>query len=181
MATNTARLRDNIAALAVLQYDQAGILDGRVTNPAAAAVILQAVQAHVRALAACLPRPTPARVRPSADTAAMTDAELYAHYKRTAPAEDLRFFLRGRLSDGLRERAEAIMKPTARELTSLREAWRIEREAERRAAGIPSIGTAEWHQQYANAPAHADAPTPDADAGSPVMAGPLAAVVGVSS
>jgi hypothetical protein len=172
MATHTARLREQIAALAALQYDDAQILDGRVMNPAAAAVILQAVQAHVRALAACLPRPTPAHVRPAVvDTATMTDAELYAFYKRTAPAEDLRFFLRGRLSDALRLRAEAITKPTARDLASLREAWRIERQAEERAAGIPAIGTAEWHRQYA------DAPTPDdTDAGSPVMAGPLAAL-----
>lgn len=79
MSTPTARLRDQITALAALQYDQAQILDGRVMNPAAAAIILQAVQAHVRALAACLPRPTPARAQPTAiDPAAMTDAELYA-------------------------------------------------------------------------------------------------------
>src|SRR5687768_11073311 len=119
MPTNTARMREHIAALAVLRYDQAEILDGRVTSPAAAAIILQAVQAHVRALAACLPRPTPARVQPAdVDPAAMTDAELYAYYKRTALTEDLRFFLRGRMSDALRRRAEAIGKPTARDLAS---------------------------------------------------------------
>jgi hypothetical protein len=77
-------------------------LDGRVTNPAAAAIILQAVQAHVCALAACLPHPAPAHVRPAVvDPAAMTDAELYAYYKRTALTDDLRFFLRGRMSDAL--------------------------------------------------------------------------------
>lgn len=181
METPTARLRDQIAALAALQYEHAQILDGRVTNPAAAAVILQAVQAHVRALAACLPRPTPARVRPAdVDPAAMTDAELYAYYRRTALTEDLRFLLRGRMSDALRRRAEAIGKPTARDLASLRDAWRTERQADDRAADIPAIGTAEWHQQYADAPADTDVPTtPDADLH--VTAGPLAGAVGVSS
>jgi hypothetical protein len=164
-----------------LQYADAQILDGRVMNPAAAASLLQAVETHVRALVACAPRPAPARVLPSADTAAMTDAELYAHYKRTAPAEDLRFFLRVRMSDALRIWAEGITKPTAQDLARLRVAWRTQRAAEERAAGIPAIGTAEWHRQCADTPADADAPTPDADSGSPVMVGPLAAVVGVAS
>ena len=57
---NTARLREQIAALAALPYDHAQILDGRVMNPAAAARLLQTVEAHVRALVACTPRPTPA-------------------------------------------------------------------------------------------------------------------------
>jgi hypothetical protein len=148
MLTNTARLRDTIAALAALQYAHAQILDGRVTDPQAAALLLQAVQAHVRALVACAPRPMPARVPPVAvDTATMTDAQLYAHYKRTAPIEDLRFFLRGPKSAALRARAEAIATPTAHDVASLREAWRVERLADDRAAGIPAIGTAEWHRQ----------------------------------
>jgi hypothetical protein len=164
MATNTARLHEQIAALAALQYEHAQILDGRVTNPAAAAVILQAVQAHVRALAACLPRPTPARVQPAdVDPAAMTDAELYAYYKRTALTEDLRFFLRGRMSDALRRRAEAIVKPTTSNLANLRAAWRAERLAEERAARSPAIGTADWHQQYVDAGTiHTDRPGADA-------------------
>ena len=62
MPANTARLRDSVAALAALRFDQAQIVDGRVTNPDAAALILQAVQAHICALVACLPR-TPATVR----------------------------------------------------------------------------------------------------------------------
>jgi hypothetical protein len=183
MAIHTARLREQIAALAALQYDHAQILDGRVMNPAAAAVILQAVQEHVRVLAACVPRPTSAGVRPAVvDTAAMTDAELYVFYKRTAPAEDLRFLLRGRLSDALRLRAEAVTKPTARDLTSLREAWRIERQAEERAAGIPAIGTAEWHRQCASqSSADAHLLAVDADAENPPTADTLAGTCGVSS
>ena len=159
MATNTARLRDNIAALAALRYDQARIVDGRVTSPEAAAVLLQAVQAYVSALLACAPRPKPARVQPSGvDSAAMTDAELYAFYKRTALTEDLRFLLRVRLSDGLRARAEAITRPTAQDLSSLRAAWRVERWAEDRAAGIPAIGTLAWHGRASGNEAEDDAP-----------------------
>jgi hypothetical protein len=147
MLTNTARLRDTIAALAALQYAHAQILDGRVTDPHAAAVLLQAVEAHVRALVACAPRPTPARVPPVAvDTATMTDAQLYTHYKRTGPAEELRFFLRGGKSAALLARARAITSPTGQDLARLREAWRVERCAEERAAGIPAIGTEEWHR-----------------------------------
>ena len=105
MSTKTAQLRDTIAALADLRYDQAEILDGRMTNPAAAAVILQAVQAHVRALVTCAPRLTPARVRSAnVDTATMTDAERYAYYKRTAPIEDLRFLLPTRRANAVRHR-----------------------------------------------------------------------------
>jgi hypothetical protein len=149
MPANTARLRDNVTALAALRFDQAQIVDGRVTNPDAAALLLQAVQAHICALVACLPAARVGRARPAdaVDTAAMTDAELFAYYRRTAPAEDLRFFLRARMSDALRRRAE-VTKPTAADLARLRAAWRMERQAEERAAGIPAIGTAEWHAEY---------------------------------
>ncbi len=182
MATNPARLQETIAALAVLRYDHAEIRDGLVTNPAAAAVILQSVQAHVRALVACAPRPTPARIHPAVDTAAMTDAELYASYKRTALGEDLRFFLRFRMSDALRERAEAIAKPTARDVASLREAWRTERLAKDRAAGIPAIGTEEWHRQCAGQrPIDTEPSTSDTDAELCGTAGTLAGAGGVSS
>ena len=58
------------------------------------------------------------------DPATMTDAELYAYYKRTALTEDLRFLLRGRMSDALRRHAEAMGKATARDMASLRDAWR---------------------------------------------------------
>ena len=168
MATNTARLRDSVTALAALRFDQAQIIDGRVTNPDAPALILQAVQAHVCALVACLPRTPATRIRAAGvvDTAGMTDAELYAYYKRTAPAEDLRFLLRARMSDALRRRAEAITKPTPADLARLRTAWRTERQTEDWAAGIPAIGTAEWHAQYTEATsADTDQPAGDADSG----------------
>lgn len=147
MPTKSTRLRDNVAALAALQYDHAAIVDGRVTDAVAAAILLQAVQAHVRALLACTPNPTPRQSPAIVDTSTITDAQLYAYYKRTSPAEDLLFFLRGGKSDPLRSRAEAINNPTAKDLASLREAWRIERAAEDRAAGIPAIGTEAWHRQ----------------------------------
>jgi hypothetical protein len=153
MPTKSTRLRDNVAALAALQYDHARIVDGRVTDAQAAAILLQAVQAHVRALVACTPNPRPAQTQPAVvDTSTMTDAQLYAYYKRTALVEDLRFFLRGGKSAALRARAEAITNPTARDLASLREAWRVERCAEDRAAGIPAIGTEEWHRQTRGEP-----------------------------
>jgi hypothetical protein len=148
MPTNSTRLRDNVAALAALQYDHARIVDGRVTDAQAAAVLLLAVQAHVRALLACTPKPRPAHAEPAAvDTSTMTDAQVYAYYKRTALAEDLKFFLRGGKSEALLARARAITTPTAQDLILLREVWRIERAAEERAAGIPAIGTEEWHRQ----------------------------------
>jgi hypothetical protein len=181
MPAHTARLRDNVTALAALRFDQAQIVDGRVTNPDAAALILQAVQAHVCALVACLPRTPATRIRAAGvvDTAAMTVAELFAFYKRTAPAEDLRFFLRARMSDALRRRAEALTKPTAADLASLRTEWRTERSIEERMAGIPAIGTAEWHRQFADTPDALDLPAPDAD---PHVAADTPAVAdGVSS
>jgi hypothetical protein len=148
MPTKSTRLRDSVAALAALQYDHARIVDGHVTDAYAAAVLLRAVQVHVRALVACTPSPKPAQAEPAAvDPATMTDAQLYAYYKRTAPAEDLRFFLRGGKSPALLARARAITNPTAYDLVLLREAWRIERADDERAAGIPAIGTEEWHRQ----------------------------------
>jgi hypothetical protein len=149
MPTKSTRLRDNVTALAALRYEQAQIVDGHVTDAEAAAVLLLAVQAHVRALLACTPRPKPKPHEPAAvvDTAGMTDAELYAHYKRTASIEDLRFFLRGGKSAALLARARAITNPTAHDLIRLREAWRIERAADDRATGIPAIGTEAWHRQ----------------------------------
>jgi hypothetical protein len=168
MAAPPARLRDAVTALAAVRFDQAQIVDGRVMDPDAAALILQAVQAHLRVLVdACLPAPKADRGRAvgPVDTAGMTDAQLFAYYKRTAPTEDLRFFLRGRLSDGLRRRAEAITKPTAADLVLLRDAWRTERLAEERAAGIPAIGTAEWHARYNDTTPAEDLPAGDADRG----------------
>ena len=44
------------------------------------------------------------------DTSRLSDAELFRHYKRTAPVEDLRFFLRhARLSPDLRADGEALL------------------------------------------------------------------------
>ena len=147
-SVSSARLRDNLDALAALHYDHAHIIDGCVTDPQAAAIILQAVQIHVRALLACIPRPTAARHESptTVDTAGMTNTQLYAHFKRTAQAEDLKFFLRGGKSAALQARAEAITNPTARDLARLREAWRIERCAEDAAAGRPAIGSPAWHR-----------------------------------
>jgi hypothetical protein len=148
MPKKSIRLRDSVTALAALQYDHARIVDGRVTDTQAAAILLQAVQAHVRALLACTPHLTPRQASPAiVDMSTITDAQLYAHYKRTSAAEDLRFFLRGGKSAALLARARAITTPTARDLVSLREAWRIERDAEDRAAGIPAIGSENWHRQ----------------------------------
>lgn len=149
MPTKSTRLRDNLTALAALRYEQAQIVNGRATDAEAAAVLLMAVQAHVQALLACQPtaRPKPEITACVVDTSTMTDAELYAHYKRTAPAEDLKFFLRGGKSEALRARARAITNPTAQDLVLLRETWRIERAAEERATGIPAIGTEAWHRQ----------------------------------
>ena len=84
------------------------------------------------------------------------------------------------MPDALRRRAEAIAKPTAQDLLSLRAAWRTERATEDRAAGIKAIGTAEWHQQYIDTPTD-DPPTPGAETGSPVLTAPLADAVAVSS
>ena len=59
----------------------------------------------------------------------MTDSELYAHYKRTAPAEDLKFMLaHARLSDELRRDAEATLdQPSHASNARLRQRWRQER------------------------------------------------------
>jgi hypothetical protein len=74
----------------------------------------------------------------SVDTSTMSDKELFAYYKQTAPAADLRFFLGLNLSPELRARAEGISKPTAKDIQVLREAWRGERNALDRALG-------RWH------------------------------------
>ena len=166
MPANTARLRDTVTELAALRFDQAQIVDGRVTNPDAAALILHAVQAHVCALIAFLPAAKADRIRPAdavVDLVAMTVAERFAYYKRTAPLEDLRFFLHARMSEALRRRAEAITKPTAVDLPPLYAAWRMERQAEARAAGIPAIGTAEWHAQFVDTPTDTDQPAGGVD------------------
>lgn len=70
----------------------------------------------------------------------MSDADLYRHFRRTAPVEDLRFFLRhARLSPDLRASGEALLAVGYREtggalsrpewyrrLTALQDRWRRE-------------------------------------------------------
>lgn len=62
------------------------------------------------------------------------------------------------------------------DLVSPRAPWRTERQAEERAAGIPAIGTAEWHRQYADAPAEVEMSMSDVD---PDMTLDTPAAVGV--
>jgi hypothetical protein len=78
------------------------------------------------------------------DTAAMSEKELFAYYKRTHLAADLAFFLQFRMSDALRARAQAITKPTKQDINALRDAWGVEREREERAAGVPHVGSEAW-------------------------------------
>jgi hypothetical protein len=93
-----------------------------------------------RKFTATKPKPT----EPTADTATMSNAAMFAHYKRTAPLEDVRFMLRvARMSDGLRAGFEALelaiqqTNPTRaaiyREYGQLQAAWRAESNARDRA------------------------------------------------
>lgn len=87
-------------------------------------------------------KPTPA-AQPT-DTAELSTADLYAHYKRTAPLEDVRFMLRiGSLSPAVRAGFEALelailhTKPTRqaiyKEYGRLQAAWRADSNARDRA------------------------------------------------
>lgn len=79
------------------------------------------------------------------DTAVMTDTQLFAHYKKTAIAGDLAFFLSVPiLSPELRAQAEAITTPTRADITKLRTLWRMERQAYELANNIPAIGSPTW-------------------------------------
>ena len=87
-------------------------------------------------------RNTPASAEASVfvDTSRMSEADLYRYYHRTAPVEDLRFFLRhARLSADLRASGEALLAVGCREtggalsrpewyrrLTALQDHWRRE-------------------------------------------------------
>jgi hypothetical protein len=84
-------------------------------------------------------RPAATAATAAGSTAGMTTAQLFAHYKRTAPRADLVFFLQGTLSAALRARAECTI-PAPATLAALRDAWRSERLAAERAAGILAIG-----------------------------------------
>jgi hypothetical protein len=93
--------------------------------------------------------PKPKRAPQSAivDTARMSEQELRAHYKRTAPVEDVRFGLRpGRvLPDDLRARWEELATnadtmnraEVYRRLNALQCEWRRWRNAEERAKRAP--------------------------------------------
>ena len=77
------------------------------------------------------------------DTSRLSDAELFRHYKQTAPVEDLRVFLRhARLSPDLRADGEALLAVGCRDtggtlsrsdwyrrLTALQDRWRRETNA----------------------------------------------------
>jgi len=80
----------------------------------------------------------PADVPASVDTSRLSAAELFRHFKRTAPVEDLRFFLRhARLSPDLRAEGDALLAIGCRNtggtltrsnwyrrLTALQDRWR---------------------------------------------------------
>ena len=76
-------------------------------------------------------------------TAGMSDADVHAHYHRTAPVEDLKFFLRvAEMSDDLREDAEALLVQSQtlkrpdfdRAYKRLKERWRDEANERQRLA-----------------------------------------------
>ncbi len=69
------------------------------------------------------------------DTATLTDTQLYAYYKRTAPFEDIAFWIaRAQMSDALRARFVALAdtgnaQRIKRKLPSLQAQWRRESNA----------------------------------------------------
>jgi len=88
-------------------------------------------------------KPRKPRLAESTDTASMTDAQLFAYYKRTAPLSDLRFWLNNaRMSDQLRagfialeSAAQTLTIPRPafyRQLTALQALWRQESNARER-------------------------------------------------
>ena len=88
---------------------------------------------------------TQKQVPAAVSTADMTDAQVYTHFKKTARAEDLSFFLRvPSLSQALRAQGEAITRPTQADMTRLHARWRMERQAFELTNGIPAIGSWAW-------------------------------------
>ena len=83
-------------------------------------------------------RQTETSIATSVETSRLADAELYRHCHRTAPIEDLRFFLRiGRLSADVRAAGERLLAAGRRDtggsltradwyrqLTALQDRWR---------------------------------------------------------
>lgn len=95
--------------------------------------------------------PAPTTFQAPVDTSRMSYADLYRHYRRTAPVEDLRFFLRhARLSPELRADGDALLAAGYRDtggvvsrvewyrrLTALQDRWR------RETADVPLGATAD--------------------------------------
>lgn len=150
---------DGTSALFTIDLDLAWLevfaqWDTRVDTDTAARIATATIAAIKGEPAAVVPSPPkPRRKAPALvpstdpiDTSKFTDAELFAHYKRIAPAEDLRFILRTEVSAELRARAEAIAKPTAKDISGIRIAWRTERNERDRRLGIPAIGSPAWRE-----------------------------------
>ncbi len=97
--------------------------------------------------------PKPKASAPPADLSAMTTAERFAYFKKTAPVEDVRFALRAgvKMSPALRDDWQALLGlaptlargETYRRLTALQARWRIEDNAR----PIPAIGTPAWSRR----------------------------------
>jgi hypothetical protein len=99
------------------------------------------------------PRQTlqPADSAPVVDSSRLSTVELFKHFKRTAPLEDLRFFLRhARLSPDLRADGDTLLAAGCREtggalsrsdwyrrLTALQDRWR--RETADADAALPAV------------------------------------------
>ncbi len=84
---------------------------------------MRTVQPCCHACGRALPKPKPTAI-PHRE---MTDAELFAAYRKISPREDLAFLLRTSLSVELRAHLESIAHPTRPILKSAVELWRIER------------------------------------------------------
>jgi hypothetical protein len=86
------------------------------------------------------PRPTISEPAPGVDTGRLSDADVFRHFKCTAPVEDLRFFLQYvRLSPALRADGNALLAVGCRDtggtltrtdwyrqLTAIQDRWRRE-------------------------------------------------------
>lgn len=92
-----------------------------------------------------LPKPKAVKVADSIDLATMTDEQLRAHYKKTAPVEDIRFALRVGVRLGTVAPAwEALLglapqltaAEAKRRLVSLQGQWRRERNARESSAAF---------------------------------------------
>lgn len=101
-------------------------------------------------------RPKPAPVVATVDTAALSTADLFKHYQKTGPLEDVRFWLKhARMSAGLRFAFEVLeasivelkirdRKTILRELCSLQQMWRAEANRRQWAAGYVATFTPAW-------------------------------------